>query len=75
MQWQVTSDKLHGSLVAGLWSPVLITCRLSLVTVFYAFVIDVGNTNTVLGVFEKAELRAHWRLTTKREQTPTSTAF
>jgi type III pantothenate kinase len=31
--------------------------------------IDVGNTNTVLGVFEKAELRAHWRLTTKREQT------
>jgi type III pantothenate kinase len=32
-------------------------------------VIDVGNTNTVLGVFEKAELRAHWRLTTKREQT------
>ncbi|HXJ95521.1 MAG TPA: type III pantothenate kinase [Terriglobia bacterium] len=32
-------------------------------------VIDVGNTNTALGVFEKAELRAHWRLTTKREQT------
>lgn len=32
-------------------------------------VIDVGNTNTVLGVFEKTELRAHWRLTTKREQT------
>jgi type III pantothenate kinase len=32
--------------------------------------IDVGNTNTVLGVFEGAELRAHWRLTTRREQTP-----
>jgi type III pantothenate kinase len=32
-------------------------------------VIDVGNTNTALGVFEKTELRAHWRLTTKREQT------
>jgi type III pantothenate kinase len=32
-------------------------------------VIDVGNTNTVLGIFEGAELRAHWRLTTNREQT------
>jgi len=31
--------------------------------------IDVGNTNTVLGVFEGNELRAHWRLTTRREQT------
>jgi len=31
--------------------------------------IDVGNTNTVLGVHEAAELRAHWRLTTRREQT------
>jgi type III pantothenate kinase len=31
--------------------------------------IDVGNTNTVLGVFEAAELRVHWRLTTRREQT------
>jgi len=31
--------------------------------------IDVGNTNTVLGVFEGPELRAHWRLTTRREQT------
>ncbi|HUI40645.1 MAG TPA: type III pantothenate kinase [Terriglobia bacterium] len=32
-------------------------------------VIDVGNTNTVLGVFAGDELRAHWRLTTNREQT------
>ncbi|HEY6291505.1 MAG TPA: type III pantothenate kinase [Terriglobia bacterium] len=32
-------------------------------------VIDVGNTNTVLGVFEGRALRAHWRLTTNREQT------
>jgi len=32
-------------------------------------VIDVGNTNTVLGVFEGKELRAQWRLTTSREQT------
>ncbi len=31
--------------------------------------IDVGNSNTVLGVFEGASLRAHWRLTTRREQT------
>jgi len=32
--------------------------------------IDVGNTNTVLGIFEGTTLRAHWRLTTRREQTP-----
>jgi type III pantothenate kinase len=32
-------------------------------------VIDVGNTNTVLGVFEGKALRAQWRLTTNREQT------
>jgi type III pantothenate kinase len=31
--------------------------------------IDVGNTNTVLGVFEGASLLAHWRLTTRRELT------
>jgi type III pantothenate kinase len=31
--------------------------------------IDVGNTNTVLGVYEGTDLRAHWRLTTRREQT------
>jgi len=31
--------------------------------------IDVGNTNTVLGVFREAELVAHWRLTTARQQT------
>ena len=31
--------------------------------------IDVGNTNTVLGVHEGAALKAHWRLTTRREQT------
>jgi type III pantothenate kinase len=32
-------------------------------------VIDVGNTNTVLGVFAGQELRAQWRLTTNRDQT------
>ena len=31
--------------------------------------IDVGNTNTVLGVFRGQELVANWRLTTAREQT------
>lgn len=31
--------------------------------------VDVGNTNTVLGVFEGSDLRVHWRLTTRREQT------
>jgi type III pantothenate kinase len=31
--------------------------------------LDVGNTNTVLGLFEDGQLRAHWRLTTAREQT------
>jgi type III pantothenate kinase len=32
-------------------------------------VLDVGNTNTVLGVFEGKELLAHWRVTTNRTQT------
>lgn len=31
--------------------------------------IDVGNTNTVLGVFRDEELVANWRLTTARQQT------
>ena len=31
--------------------------------------IDVGNTNTVLGVFRGDELIANWRLTTARLQT------
>ena len=31
--------------------------------------LDVGNTNTVLGFFNGAELVAHWRLTTARDQT------
>ncbi|HKS97876.1 MAG TPA: type III pantothenate kinase [Terriglobia bacterium] len=32
-------------------------------------VIDVGNTNTVLGVFHGKTLKAQWRLTTNRSQT------
>jgi type III pantothenate kinase len=31
--------------------------------------LDVGNTNTVLGVFRDAQLVANWRLTTARDQT------
>src|SRR5258708_10198852 len=31
--------------------------------------IDVGNTNSVLGVFRGEELIANWRLTTARERT------
>jgi type III pantothenate kinase len=33
-------------------------------------VMDVGNTNTVLGVYDGAHLRVSWRLTSRREQTP-----
>jgi type III pantothenate kinase len=31
--------------------------------------IDVGNTNTVVGMHDGPVLKAHWRLTTRREQT------
>jgi type III pantothenate kinase len=31
--------------------------------------IDVGNTQTVLGLFEDSDLREHWRLATDRERT------
>ena len=32
-------------------------------------VIDIGNTNTSLGIYENENLIAHWRLTTVRERT------
>ncbi len=32
-------------------------------------VMDVGNTNTVLGVYDRTRLVAHWRLTTLRDRT------
>lgn len=32
-------------------------------------VIDVGNTNTVIGVFKNRQLAGHWRLETKKERT------
>lgn len=33
------------------------------------FVLDVGNTNTVLGVFDQKELKYHWRFETNRNKT------
>jgi type III pantothenate kinase len=33
------------------------------------FVIDVGNTNMVLGVYEKDDLKHHWRIETDRNKT------
>jgi NitT/TauT family transport system substrate-binding protein len=31
--------------------------------------VDVGNTNTVIGLYEGESLRRHWRLTTRRDAT------
>jgi type III pantothenate kinase len=31
--------------------------------------IDVGNTQTVIGVFIDGELKDHWRISTERERT------
>ena len=33
------------------------------------FVFDVGNTNTVLGVYEEDELKFYWRIETNRSKT------
>lgn len=33
------------------------------------FVLDVGNTNTVIGVYENDELKHHWRIETSRNKT------
>jgi type III pantothenate kinase len=33
------------------------------------FVLDVGNTNTVLGVYDKDHLKYHWRIETNRHKT------
>lgn len=37
--------------------------------IFLIFVFDVGNTNTVLGVYEGDELKYHWRVETHRNRT------
>ena len=33
------------------------------------FVVDVGNSHTVIGIFEKEKVVEHWRLTTRKETT------
>ena len=33
------------------------------------FVLDVGNSNTVLGVYQNSELKFHWRIETNRNKT------
>ena len=35
----------------------------------WLLVIDVGDTNIVLGVYDKAELVGHWRISTDRVRT------
>jgi type III pantothenate kinase len=37
--------------------------------------IDVGNTGTVLGVFEDSRLAYHWRMATRRDRTPDELAL
>jgi type III pantothenate kinase len=37
--------------------------------------IDVGNTGTVLGVFEDTRLAHHWRMATRRDRTPDELAL
>jgi len=37
--------------------------------------VDVGNTETLLGVFRGPELRHHWRMATKAERTPDELAL
>jgi len=33
------------------------------------FVVDVGNTNIVLGIYQEKELLCHWRISTDRQRT------
>ena len=35
----------------------------------YTFVVDVGNTHTVLGIYKGEKIEDHWRLTTRKETT------
>lgn len=36
-------------------------------------VVDVGNTNIVLGIYEEKQLLHHWRLSTNRSTLQTNT--
>ena len=35
----------------------------------FSFVVDVGNSHTVLGIFKGDKVVDHWRLTTRKETT------
>jgi hypothetical protein len=37
--------------------------------------VDVGNSQTVIGVFEGSELREHWRISTEAQRTPDELAL
>lgn len=43
--------------------------NLTKVVILLIFVFDVGNTNMVLGVYEKDKLKHHWRIETNRYKT------
>ena len=48
----------------------LSTCNLQLTTfIFMLLVIDIGNTNIVLGIYDKDRLAHHWRIGTKKSRT------
>jgi pantothenate kinase type III len=36
----------------------------------YLLVVDIGNTHTVLGVYQDAQLLGHWRLASEAHRTP-----
>ncbi len=39
------------------------------------FVIDIGNSHTVIGLYEKENLQGHWRIKSDRNQTPDEIAI
>ena len=39
------------------------------------FVIDIGNSHTVVGLYKKEQLLSHWRLKSDREKTPDEIAI
>lgn len=41
----------------------------------FRLALDVGNTETVIGLFEDRELRRHWRIATDRRRTPDELAL
>src|SRR5882672_7678658 len=51
------------------WKATMERWPLAKRNLFMLLVIDAGNTNTSLGVFNDSELVAHWRLTTARSRT------